>query len=484
MRIDHSKYQPIIGLEVHAQLLTQSKIFCSCSTKFGAKENTQVCPICLGLPGVLPVLNKKTVELAIKMGLATNCQISTHSLFARKNYFYPDLPKGYQISQYDVPLCYDGHTEIELNDKIKKIGITRIHLEEDAGKSIHAETWLNENESLVDLNRCGVPLIEIVSKPEIHSPKEAYLYLAALRQILMYLEICDGNMEQGSLRCDANISVKPIGRHQYGVKTELKNMNSFHGVEKALTYEMDRQIQLLSSGKTVQQETLLWDADKNIATTMRMKEDSHDYRYFPEPDLVPINISEHNINEIRTQLPELPLKRRHRFMAQYYLPEYDANILTESKFIADYFEQVAELVPDSKLVSNWIMGEILHKIKEQQDSDKAPLPGTALAELLNLIIEEIISEKIAKDVFKEMVSSGKSAQSIVVEKNLAQISDREILSNVISKVIKNNPGEVAKYQAGNTKLLGYFVGQVMEKTKGKANPHLVNKMLAKKLSSS
>jgi aspartyl-tRNA(Asn)/glutamyl-tRNA(Gln) amidotransferase subunit B len=484
MRIDHSKYQPIIGLEVHAQLLTQSKIFCSCSTKFGAKENSQVCPICLGMPGVLPVLNKKAVELAIKMGLATNCQISTHSLFARKNYFYPDLPKGYQISQYDAPLCYDGYIEIELDDKIKKIGITRIHLEEDAGKSIHAQTWVNENESLVDLNRCGVPLIEIVSKPEIHSPREAHLYLAALRQILMYLEICDGNMEQGSLRCDANVSISRTGSHHYGVKTELKNMNSFHGVERALTYEINRQIQLLSSGKTVQHETLLWDANKNIATTMRMKEESHDYRYFPEPDLVPINISEHDINEICTQLPELPLKRRHRFIAQYHLPEYDATILTESKFIADYFEQVAELVPDSKLVSNWIMGEILHKIKEQQDSDKAPIPGTALAELLNLIIEEIISEKIAKDVFKEMVSSGKSAQSIVVEKNLAQISDREILSNVISKVIKNNPGEVVKYQAGNTKLLGYFVGQVMEKTKGKANPHLVNKMLAKKLSSS
>jgi aspartyl-tRNA(Asn)/glutamyl-tRNA(Gln) amidotransferase subunit B len=484
MPIRHAKYQPIIGLEVHAQLLTQSKIFCNCSTKFGAKENSQVCPICLGMPGVLPVLNKKAVEFAIKMGLATNCQISAHSLFARKNYFYPDLPKGYQISQYDAPLCYNGYVEIELDDKIKKIGIIRIHLEEDAGKSIHAGTWINKNESLIDLNRCGVPLVEIVSKPEIRSPREAYLYLSALRQILLYLEICDGNMEQGSLRCDANVSVRSVGDQQYGIKTELKNMNSFHGVEKALTYEIDRQILLIASGKTVQQETLLWDANKNIATPMRTKEESPDYRYFPEPDLVPININQHDLDEIRAQLPELPLKRRNRFIAQDHLPKYDADILTENKIIADFYEQAAKLVPDSKLVSNWIMGEVLHKIKEQQDSDKAPIPGTALAELLNLIIEGTISEKIAKDVFKEMASSGKSAQSIVKEKDLAQISDPESLVNIISEVIEDNPCEVLKYQAGKTKLFGYFVGQVMEKTRGKANPHLVNKLLHEKLSSS
>lgn len=480
---DNSKYQPIIGLEVHAQLLTQSKIFCNCRTKFGSKENSQVCPICLGMPGTLPVLNRKTVDYAIKMGLATNCQIAWHTIFARKNYFYPDLPKGYQISQYDAPLCFDGYLEIELDDKIKKIGITRIHLEEDAGKSIHDETWVNENESLVDLNRCGVPLIEIVSKPEIHSPREAYLYLVALRQILLYLEICDGNMEQGSLRCDANVSVRPIGGQHYGVKTELKNMNSFHGVEKALTYEIDRQIQLISSGKTVQQETLLWDANKNIATAMRTKEESHDYRYFPEPDLVPITINQHDLAEIRAQLPELPLKRRHRFITQYHLPSHDANILTENKTLADYYEPVADLVADSKLVSNWIVGEILHEIKEQPDLDKAPIPGTALAELLNLIIKGTISEKIAKDVFKEMLSSGKSAQLIVKEKNLAQISDPEILLKIISEVIENNPGEVVKYQAGKTKLLEFFMGQVMKKTREKANPHLVNSLLHEKLSS-
>lgn len=484
MQGNHSKYQSIIGLEVHAQLLTQSKIFCGCSTRFGMKENSQVCPICLGMPGALPVLNKKAVEFAIKMGLATSCQISDHSVFARKNYFYPDLPKGYQISQYDAPLCYDGYIEIEFDDQIKKIGITRIHLEEDAGKSIHAEAWLKENETLIDLNRCGVPLIEIVSKPDIRSPREAYLYLSALKQLLLYLEICDGNMEQGSLRCDANVSIRLIDSHKLGVKTELKNMNSFHGVEKALSFEIDRQIQLIENGKTVQQETLLWDANKNIATTMRTKEESHDYRYFPEPDLVPININQRDIDVIYAQMPELPLPRRDRFLAQYKLPKYDANILTENKMIADYFEQVAQFVPDFKLVSNWIMGEILHTIKERQVLEKVPISGTALAELLNLIIRETISEKIAKDIFKEMLSSGKSAKSLVKEKKLTQISDCKILLNIISEVIESNPGEVFKYQAGKTKLFGYFIGQVMEKTAGKANPHLVNKLLHEKLSSS
>jgi aspartyl-tRNA(Asn)/glutamyl-tRNA(Gln) amidotransferase subunit B len=483
MPIDHSKYQPIIGLEVHAQLLTQSKIFCGCSTKFGAEENSQVCPICSGMPGVLPVLNRKAVEFAIKMGLETHCQISSHSVFARKNYFYPDLPKGYQISQYEAPLCYNGYIEFEIDDEIKKIGIIRIHLEEDAGKSIHAEDRVKENESLVDLNRCGVPLIEIVSKPDIRSPREAYLYLCALKQLLLYLEICDGNMEQGSLRCDANVSIRPVGSQEFGVKTELKNMNSFHGVEKALTYEIDRQIRIIESGKTVQQETLLWDANKNIATTMRTKEESHDYRYFPEPDLVPINIDQSWIDEINSQMPELPLQRRNRFMSQYHIPKYDANIVTENKAIADYYEQVAELVPDSKLVSNWIMGEILYRIKEKKDLKKPPISGTALAELLNLIIKGTISEKIAKGILIEMISFNKSAKKILIEKNLTQISDPEILLKIISEVIDSNPDEVVKYQAGKTKLFSYFIGQVMQKTQGKANPHLVNKLLHEKLSS-
>ena len=484
MPTNHPKFQPIIGLEVHAQLLTQSKIFCSCSTTFGAEENTQVCPICLGMPGVLPVLNRKAVEFAIKMGLATHCQIASHSVFARKNYFYPDLPKGYQISQYDAPLCYDGYLEIEQGDRMKKIGISRIHLEEDAGKSIHTEAWVNENETLVDLNRCGIPLIEIVSKPDIRSPQEAYLYLSALRQMLLYLEICDGNMEQGSLRCDANISVRPVGSKKLGVKTEVKNMNSFHGVEKALTYEIDRQIRIIENGGKVRQETLLWDANKNITSLMRTKEESHDYRYFPEPDLVPLNIEESRIDEVIAQLPELPLQKRNRFISQYKLPVYDANFLTESNRIADYYEQVVELVPDPKLVSNWVMSEILHIMKERQNLDELPISGTALAELLNLIVEGTTSEKIAKDILKEMVFSGKSANLIVKEKNLSQISDPDLLSRIISEVIDKNPGEVAKYQTGRTKLFGYFVGQVMQKTQGKANPHLVNKLLHKKLSSS
>ena len=483
MPVEHAKYEPIIGLEIHAQLLTRSKIFCSCSTQFGAKENTQVCPICSGMPGVLPSLNRKAVAFAIKMGLAAHCQISSHSVFARKNYFYPDLPKGYQISQYELPLCQDGFIEIEIDGTIKKIGIDRIHLEEDAGKSIHTEAWVEQDETLVDLNRCGVPLIEVVSNPDIRSPHKAYLYLASLRQLLLYLEICDGNMEQGSLRCDANVSVRPIGSKELGIKTELKNMNSFHGVEKALNYEINRQIEIIEDGGTVQQETLLWNANKNIAAIMRTKEESHDYRYFPEPDLVPLNIEQSWIDEINAQMPELPLQRRNRFMSQYHIPEYDAIILTEDKMIADYYEQVVQSVSDTKLASNWVMGEILHIIKEQKDPKKFPVSGMALAELLDLIAEGIISEKMAKDILKEMISRNTSARAIIKEKKLTQIFDAELLSKIILEVIDSNPGEVVKYQAGKTKLFGYFVGQVMQKTQGKANPHLVNKLLHKKLSS-
>jgi len=477
------KYEPVIGLEVHAQLLTQSKIFCGCSTQFGAEENTQVCPVCSGMPGVLPVLNRKAVEIAIKMGLATNCEIATHSLFARKNYFYPDLPKGYQISQFEQPLCRNGFIEIEFDNVKKKIGISRIHLEEDAGKSIHDEAWLKKDESVVDLNRCGVPLVEIVSNPAISSPHEAYKYLASLRQILVYLEICDGNMEQGSLRCDANVSVRQIGSKELGVKTEIKNMNSFHGVEHALSYEIDRQVQIIESGGTIEHETLFWDAAKNVATVMRTKEESHDYRYFPEPDLVPLKIDQTWIDEINSRMPELPFQRRNRFMAQYKIPEYDADILTENRMIADYYEQVAQAVSDPKLVSNWVMGEILRIIKVQKIIDEIPIPGTALAELLNLIVDSTISEKMAKDILNEIISTGKSATTIVNEKKLVQISDQEILSQVISGILTSHPDEVIKYRAGKANLFGFFVGQVMQKTQGKANPHLVNKLLLEKLSS-
>ncbi|ODS41149.1 MAG: aspartyl/glutamyl-tRNA amidotransferase subunit B [Candidatus Altiarchaeales archaeon WOR_SM1_79] len=483
MPIDYLKYQPIIGLEVHAQLLTQSKIFCNCSTKFGAKENTQVCPICLGMPGVLPVLNRKAVEFAIKMGLATQCQISSHSVFARKNYFYPDLPKGYQISQYDAPLCYDGYIEIDIDNEIKKVGIVRIHLEEDAGKSIHAEAWVKKDETLVDLNRCGVPLIEIVSKPDIRSPREAYCYLSILRQLLLYLEICDGNMEEGSLRCDANVSVRPIGSKEFGVKTELKNMNSFHAIEKALTYEIDRQIQIIENAGTVQQETLFWDTNKNMAMPMRSKEESHDYRYFPEPDLVMVNVNQSWVDKISAQMPELPLQRRNRFIYQYNIPKYDAHVLTENKAIADYYEQIVRSVSNPKLASNWVMGEILREMKEQKEPGKFPIPSIALAELLNLIIDGTISGIIAKTIFNEMVTQGKSATTILKEKKLTQISDKDWLKDIISKVIDNNLEEVARYKAGKIKLFSYFMGQVMRVTQGKANPHLVTELLQEKLSS-
>lgn len=483
MKKSGSKYESVIGLEVHAQLLTHSKIFCGCSTQFGAEENTQVCPVCSGMPGVLPVLNRKAVECAIKMGLATNCKINAQSVFARKNYFYPDLPKGYQISQYDQPLCRNGFIEIQINNAQKKIGISRIHLEEDAGKSIHDEDWLKTDETLVDLNRCGIPLIEIVSEPDITSPHEAYAYLASLKQLLIYLEICDGNMEQGSLRCDANISVKPAGRDELGIKTEIKNLNSFHGVKDALSYEINRQTQIIMSGATVEHETLLWDATKNIASTMRTKEESHDYRYFQEPDLVPIQIDQTWIDEINAQMPELPLQRRKRFVTQYNLPEYDADVLTENRMIADYFEQVAQAVADPKLVSNWVMGEILRIIKEQKIIDKIPVSGTALAELLNLIIDGTLNEKIAKDILNEIMTTGKSVTTIIKDKNLVQISDRELLSQVISEILNSHPEEVMKYRTGKTKLFGFFVGQVMQKTQGKANPHLVNKLLLEKLSS-
>jgi len=482
--IKASAFQPTIGLEVHAQLLTKSKLFCACSTRFGATANSQVCPICLGMPGVLPVLNQKAVEFAILMGLATHCTIADYSTFTRKNYFYPDLPKGYQISQYDRPLCRDGYLSIEVDGYKKHIGIQRIHLEEDAGRLIHAEAYVAKDETLVDLNRCGVPLIEIVSEPELESPRQAYLYLKSLRQILMYLEICDGNMEQGSLRCDANVSIRPIGSQHPGVKTEIKNLNSFHGVERALEFEIKRQVAIIESGGTVRQETRLWDQTRNIATTMRTKEESPDYRYFPEPDLVPLVVPPAWVARISQRMPELPRSRRKRLMSQFQLSQDHAAVLTEHKSIADYFEQVVQLVPDPKLVSHWIMGEILRLVKEQKDPKRLPVSARALAELLKLVQNETISTAVAKEVLKEMLSSGKSAPAIVEEQNLQQISNTELLLQIIAEVLEENPDQVLKYQQGKTKLFGYFVGQVMKKTRGKANPQLVNRLLQEKLFSS
>ncbi len=476
------KYEPVIGLEVHAQLLTDSKVFCRCSTRFGADPNTQVCPVCLGMPGVLPVLNRRAVEFTIRMGLATHCRIAARSVFARKNYFYPDLPKGYQISQYEEPLCEDGYVEIELDGDLKRIGIIRIHLEEDAGKSVHAEEFVDANETLVDVNRCGVPLIEIVSKPDIRSPHEAYLYLNRLRQLVQYLDICDGNMEEGSLRCDANVSVRPVGSEALGVKTELKNMNTFRGVEKALEYEVERQIREIEAGRAIEQETLLWDSTRNVAVPMRTKEFAHDYRYFPEPDLVPLQVSHEWVEQVRESLPELPLERRNRLVSEYGIPQYDAAVLTETKALADYFEAVARAAKDPKAASNWVMGEVLRVVHERKiEMERFPVKPEALAEMLNLIADGTISGKIAKKVFEEMVESGKSASDIVAEKGLVQVSDRGVIEAAVEEVLQNHPTEVERYAKGEQKLLGFFVGQVMKATRGKANPKIVNEILREKL---
>jgi aspartyl-tRNA(Asn)/glutamyl-tRNA(Gln) amidotransferase subunit B len=475
-------YEPVIGLEVHAQLLTESKVFCGCSAKFGGEQNTQVCPICLGMPGVLPVLNKRAVEFTLRMGLATNCRIALHSIFARKNYFYPDLPKGYQISQYEEPLCEGGYVEIELEGAPKRIGITRIHLEEDAGKSVHSEAYVAANETLIDINRCGVPLIEIVSEPDLRSPREAYLYLTQLRQIVQYLEICDGNMEEGSLRCDANVSVRPVGSKKLGVKTELKNMNSFRNVERALEFEITRQIKILENGEQVIQQTLLWDADKNEAVLMRSKEFAHDYRYFPEPDLVPLEVSADWLDEIKQSLPELPRARRKRLTVRYAIPEYDAEVLADTRELADYFEAVAASAGDPKSASNWIMGEVLRMLKDSKfDIATFPVKPVELGALIRLINDGTISGKMAKSVFDEMVQSGKPPDIIVQEKGLLQVSDTAELERHVQTVLRENPAEVEKYLQGKNQLFGFLVGQIMKATRGQANPKLVNEILKREL---
>jgi len=476
------EYESIIGLEVHAQLLTESKIFCGCSTIFGSPPNTQTCPVCLGLPGVLPVINRKAVEHGIKTVLAVGGKVHAESIFARKNYFYPDLPKGYQISQYEKPLSTGGFIEIDTDSVKKKIKINRIHLEEDAGKSMHPDDE-SDDETSVDMNRCGIPLIEIVSEPDLASPEEAYLYLTKLRQILQYLGICSGNMEEGALRCDANVSVRPMGVEKFGINTEVKNMNSFRGVEKALSYEIERQIEILEKGGTVVKETLLWDEKKQISSVMRTKEESHDYRYFPEPDLVTLAVSEEWIDQIKRSLPELPEQKKQRFVTQYEIPEYDAGVLTSSKELADYYEECVKYHPESKMVSNWVMGEVLRELKERKIGIKNfKIAPTDLTDLLRLIDEGIISGKMAKEIFAEMTETGKSASEIISEKGLAQITDEEELSRIIEEVLTDNPKNVKMYRAGKEKLLGFFVGQVMKRTEGKANPKLVNEVLKAKLS--
>ena len=476
------QYEAVIGLEVHAQLKTKSKIFCFCSTQFGSKPNQNTCPICLGMPGVLPILNREVVAFTIKMGLATNCSIASFCRFARKNYFYPDLPKGYQISQYELPLCQKGSVTINLNGNTKKIGITRIHMEEDAGKLIHGENLGQPDSSYIDFNRTSVPLVEIVSEPDIRSSKEAREYLLKLKATLEYLNICDCNMEEGSLRCDANISLRPEGEEKLGTKTELKNMNSFRNVQRAIEYEIKRQTHILDNDEKVIQQTRLWDTGKNETILMRTKEEAHDYRYFPDPDLVPIVVNGEWIEKIRKDLPELPDEKRKRFVKQYKIPEYDAGVLTSSRPLADYYEQCVEMFPQPKTTSNWIMGDILRALKtDDKEIMDCPVTPKHLTDMLKMIDDKTISSKIAKTVFEEMYSSGIPPVEIVKKKGLVQISDEDSILRIIQDILNKNKAEVEAYQNGKTKLLGFFVGQVMKATQGKANPALVNTLLKKNL---
>ncbi len=473
------EYEPVIGLEIHAQLKTKTKIFCACSTAFGAPPNTHTCPVCLGMPGVLPVLNKKVVEYTMRMALATGCDIESVSRFARKNYFYPDLPKGYQISQYELPIARNGQVAVEVNSDIHQIGITRIHMEEDAGKLNHDP---GRPVSQVDFNRTGVPLIEIVSEPDIRSPEAAGAYLRQLRAIVRYLSICDGNLEEGSFRCDANVSIRPAGAEAFGTRTEIKNLNSFKHVEKALQYEINRQREIITDGGEVIQETRLWDPEKQRTQSMRSKEEAHDYRYFPDPDLLPLVIEDGWIETVRQVLPELPSEKKKRFVVEYGLPSYDADILTADRALAEYYEACLEDFNEPKAVSNWIMGSLLGWLNaEGKTIDQTPIAASNLAQLLKLVDDGTISGKIAKTVFDDMARSGKSARQIVEEKGLIQISDSNALENIVSTVLNANPSEVKAFQNGKTKLLGFFVGQVMKETRGKANPKLVNEILKRKL---
>jgi aspartyl-tRNA(Asn)/glutamyl-tRNA(Gln) amidotransferase subunit B len=480
--LDYNDFEGVMGLEVHAHLLTDSKIFCGCSTKFGAEPNSHTCPTCMGLPGALPVLNKKVVDFAIKLGLALHCTVNRKSIFSRKNYYYPDLPKGYQISQYEEPICENGYLDIYLNGDMKRIRVNRVHMEEDAGKLVHENTIETSTYSLVDYNRSSTPLLEIVSEPDMGTPEEAVAYLKALRDVLIYLEICDGNMEEGSFRCDANVSVKKKDTSELGTRAELKNLNSFRSIERSLVYEIERQIEVIMSGGQVIQETRLFNVDDGITYSMRGKEEAHDYRYFPEPDLLPLIVDEQWISEIRQGLPELPMEKMERFMKDYGLPRYDVEILVSDKELSRYFEETIKLFPEPKTVSNWIMTELLREFKDGNISPKdSPLPPSILAELLSLIKDETISIKIGKEIFPELYKSGISPKRLVEQKGLLQISDESAIIATIDRIIDRFPKEVSDFRGGKDKLLGFFVGQVMKEMKGKANPKLLNELLVRRL---
>src|SRR5215510_6105457 len=475
-------YEPVIGLEIHAQLQTRTKIFCGCSTAFGAPPNSQVCPVCLGLPGALPVLNRAAVDHAIKAALALGCDLQPLSIFARKNYFYPDLPKGYQISQYERPLALHGGLDISIEGRTKRVGLTRIHMEEDAGKSLHEGFPDSDRRTYIDYNRSGVPLIEIVTEPDMRSAAEAAEFFERLRDILVWLGVNDGNMEEGSLRCDANVSVRPAGQERFGTKAEVKNLNSFRYLEKALEYEIDRQTELIEGGGLVVQETRLWDSAAGRTVSMRSKEEAHDYRYFPEPDLPPLVVNDARIATVRETMPELPEARRQRFVAAYGLPPYDAGVLTSSAGLGDYFEQVAATSRNPKAASNWVMGELLRTMKERDVTiDQVPLMPAALAGLIALVEKGTISSSIAKDVFAKMYDTGRSADEIVAAEGLAQNSDEGALLAIVRDVIARNPDAAAQFRAGKSQTFGFLVGQVMKGSGAKANPKLANELLRREL---
>ncbi len=468
-------YEVIIGLEVHAELSTNTKIYCGCSTEFGADPNTHCCPICTGMPGTLPVLNEKVVEYAVKAGLATNCEIARFSKQDRKNYFYPDLPKAYQTSQYDLPLCEHGYLDINVEGNVKRIGITRIHIEEDAGKLIH-DAYTGA--TLVDMNRCAVPLIEIVSEPDIRSAKEAVEYMQTLKGILEYLEVCDCKMQEGSLRCDVNLSVRPVGQKEFGTRTETKNLNSFRAIENSIEFEIKRQIEELENGGVIYQETRRFDDTKGIGYAMRSKEDAHDYRYFPEPDLAPIVLSDEYINNVKDNLPEMPHVKKSRYIDEFNLSDYDATQLTSSKYTASFFEEATCACNNAKAVANWIMGDLFRMLNESEITiTECKITPKNLAELIMLIDNGTISSKIAKDVFIDMFESGESAKAIVDKKGLVQMSDEGAIKALVESVVEKNPKSVEDYRAGKDKALGFLVGQIMKETKGKANPAIVNKLL-------